>query len=109
MITVSMLFDMLKFPPEFEFRYAESDMEYDEMFPHFVSGMTEEFYEDIIMECPIVVVDFRALVIELDGRMVHDAVMAYRKMKEDIKELLKRGDITTDFNSLYPNILDSPE
>lgn len=111
MITVGMLLDMIKFPPDFEIIYTDSDREYDEMFPHFISGMSEEFYEDIIKECPIGVVDFRALVIELDGRMVYDAVIAYRKAKEHIRKLLEetRGDVTIDFKSLYPNILDSPE
>ena len=102
MFTVGKLLDTIKFPPDFEFIYTDSDREYDEMFPHFISGMSDEFYNEIIKDCPISIVDFKCLIIELDGRMVYDAVLAYRKLKNDLVE-------TPDFNSLYPNILDSPE
>lgn len=102
-MTVNELFKMLKFPPDFEFVYNDSDREYDEMFPHFMAGMSQEFAY-IILDCEIDLIDFCNSIIELDGRMVYDKFLAYRMLKESICT-----DPIIDFNSLYPNILDSPE
>lgn len=102
-MTVNDLFNMLKFPPDFEFVYTGSDRDYDNMFPHFVSGMSDEFY-DVISDCSIDLIDFINSIIEIDGKMVYDKLLAYRMLKESICT-----DPIIDFNSLYPNILDSPE
>lgn len=126
MITVGKLISMLKFPPDFEFVYNDSDKDYDNMFPHFLDGMTQEF-ADIILECPYInLIDFRDGIIELEGKMIYDEVIARGILKNkistdpiidfdtlyrrfDSKYPDTRGDVTTDFNSTYPNILDSPE
>lgn len=104
MITVGKLISMLKFPPDFEFGYNDSDRDYDAMFPHFMGGMSKEF-ADIILGCPYInFIDFRDGFIELEGKMVYDQVIARGISKNDISTYP-----ITDFNSLYPNILDSPE
>ena len=103
MMTVGELLSILAYPPDFEFVYTGSDRDYDNMFPHFVSGMSEEFYA-VIMDCTIDLIDCVNSIIELDGKMVYDELLAYRMMKNAICT-----DPIIDFNSLYPNILDSPE
>lgn len=120
MITVGKLISMLKFPPDFEFVYNDSDKEYDVMFPHFLDGMTKEF-KDIILECPYInLIDFRDAIIELEGKMIYDELIARGLIKDtdpnmiylQARGMLKNAistDPIIDFNSLYPNILDSPE
>ena len=86
---------------EFEYHGEPYDM-----LPLYIEGMSKNFYE-AVLDSDIKLIDFvqRPVKIVID---YHEVMDRYRRIVE-IENGLISGDETTDFNSLYPNILDSPE
>lgn len=85
---------------EFEYRGEPYDM-----LPIHIEGMSRNFYETVL-DSDIKLIDF----VNIPVKIVLDyfeVMVRYKRIFEMENSIV--GDVTTDFNSMFPNILDSPE